>query len=138
MRSLQIVFLCPPTPRPAHIDDGSGRFNGIKRLESFTENSGLLIPAAGLTQRMAEWPTQEDRSRWFDFFGIGTVEGDADRGDAAAFYFTLDQSHGLMADPSGRCQQYRIHLHILEHASDLGRGPTNQCADMVPGDMAHE
>ena len=102
--------ICLPSPAPAHIDDFSGRFDGIKHLKGFVEHSALLIPMMGFSQRMSEWPSQENRSGRLDLFGIRTIDGNTDGGDTRSFDDTLDQSHGLMANPSSRCQQDHIHF----------------------------
>jgi len=125
-------------PRPTHINDLSRRFNGAQRLKSFIQHGGLLIDAAGLTQRVAKGPAQIDRSRRFDFFGIGPVDGNADRRNSTGFYDTLNQSHGLMTDASGRCQQYHVHFQFLENSDNLERGPVDQGLNMAAVDMAHE
>jgi len=125
-------------PRPTYIDDLSRRLCGAQGLKSLVQHGGLLIGAAGLAQRVAEGPAQEDRSRRFDFLGVGSVDGDADGRNSAGFYDALDQSHGLMADASGRCQQYHVHLQFLENADNLVRGPVDQGLDMAAVNMAHE
>jgi len=75
--------------------------------------SGLLIDVARCSQGVAERPGQDHRARRPDLFGVGSVDGNADGCDAAGFDHALNQSHGLMADASGWCQQDRIHVHLL-------------------------
>jgi hypothetical protein len=64
----------------------------------------LLINVIRLTQRMSEGPLEEDRPGRFDFLSVLPDNGNTNSGYTGSLYAPLDQSHGLIADGSTRCQ----------------------------------
>ena len=60
----------------------------------------------GLVVRFADGvtkgPFQKHRARWLHLLGILTHDGNTDGGDAGFFNYSLDQSNGLITDPSAR------------------------------------
>ena len=87
---------------------------------------------------MPKRPTQEDRSRWFDGFGVFSYDGYADGGDANGFDDSLNQSNGLIAYTSGWRQQNHIHRIFFEEFRHFGSCLVFQRIDMVAVNMAHE
>ena len=84
--------------------------DAVKRLEGHVENGRLLPDVARFAQGVPERPVQKNGTRRLDALRIGPVDGYADGRDAVAFDGSLDQSHGLMADASGRRQQHYVHM----------------------------
>jgi hypothetical protein len=54
------------------------------------------------------------------------------------FDHSLDQSHGLIADPSGRGQQDQVDLILFKRSRHFRSSLFDQGCDMSPVDMAHE
>ena len=102
------------------------------------QNSTLLINVAGLTQRVFEGPLEEDRPGRFDLFSVLPDNGDSDGGYTDNFNTPLNQSHGLIADSSTRCQQYIVHVLLLQSCSYLRGTHFHEGIDVRPHYVTHE
>ena len=76
--------------------------------------------------------------RWFHFSRY--LDGERDRYgcNAGRLDRTLDQSHGLAADPSGRRQDDHIHALFLQCGGDAGSGVIDQRFKVLTHDVPHE
>ncbi len=135
-RAIVPVLFAPPAKR--QIDDRPRQLSLVKSAKRLVQYRPLLLPVARLSQRMTKGPAQKDCTRWPDLFRVFPDDRNADRRNPPSFNFSLDQSHGLIADPSSRCQQNHVDLVSFQSSGDLVRRPLNQCCDMPPIDMPHE
>jgi len=132
---LSIAF---PFPSPGNIDDCSGCFNlhqGFKRL---THDGTLLINVIRFTHRVPERPLEEDRPGRFNLLRILPDNGYSDGGYTGSLDTPLDQSHGLIADSSTRCQQYIVHFLLLQSGSYLRGTHLHERVDVRPQYVTHE
>ena len=79
----------------------------------------MLLEVARFTERMAEGPLDVNGSWRLYLFGVFTHDRYPDSRDASFFDLSLDQSHGLVADASGRGQQDHINGVLAEFFDDL-------------------
>lgn len=87
-------------PGKGQINDRAGFFYLIQQPQTFLDDSSLLRFVAGFAKRMTEGPFQKNCTWRFNLLCILPDDGDADGGDSCFFNNPLDQSHGLIADPS--------------------------------------
>ena len=132
---LSIAF---PFPSPRHIDDCSGCFNLHQGFKCLKHDGTLLSDVIRLTQRVPEGPLEEDRPGRFDLLRILPDNGDSDGGYTRSLDTPLDQSHGLIADSSTRCQQYIVHFLLLQSGSYLRGAHLHERVDVRPHDVTHE
>ena len=97
------VVEAPPGEGEGH--DFSRLPNGVKRLQRLEQDRPLLADIARLTDGMTEGPMDKYAPRRAHLLGIFAHDGDADGGDAGCFDDSLNQSHGLIANPSGWRQE---------------------------------
>lgn len=127
-----------PPPAIPRFENGAGGGDGRKGGQGLAQDRRLLVDVSGFPQGVAEGPAQEHGPRWFDLLCVFAHDGDAHGGDAGMFDDALDQSYGLIADPSGRGQQNRIHGVFVQQGGNPGGGLTDQRPDMAAVDVPHE
>lgn len=135
-RLVVVIFFAPPAKR--QVDNNAWLFNLIKRTQSLIHDRPLLLNVARFTKRVAEGPTQKDGAWRLNLFRIFSNDRNPDCGDPDFFNFSLYQSHGLIADASGRGQKNQIDLIGFEFACDLPGGFFDQRHDVPTIDMPHE
>jgi len=92
----------------------------------------------GLSQRMAESKAGIEGPWRFHLLGDGEVKGHRDGGDSLLLNYPLDQSHGLIAEPSDRGEEHGVHpVRFQESGHSRGRG-SDEHLEMLPQDVAHE
>lgn len=89
-------------PGKWQIDNGARRFNLVEQSQALGDDGTLLGFVVRFADGVAEGPFQKHRARWFYLLGVLPHDGNADGGDAGFFNNALDQSDGLIADPSAR------------------------------------
>ena len=87
---------------------------------------------------MPQGKPHEQRPWWFHSLGDRSIERHGDRWNSLFLDGPLDQPHGLIAYPSGRCQEYCFGPILFYHPGHLRSCPFYQCGEMSAGDMAHE
>ncbi len=92
-------------PGKGEVDDLPGGGDGIEGLEGFEEDRPLLADVPRFAEGMAEGPMEVDAARRAYLLGVLAHDGNADGGDAGFLDGPLHQSHGLIAETSGRGQQ---------------------------------
>ena len=125
-------------PAKGQVDNLTWHGNRVESFQGFQNHDTLLFDVARFTQWMAKGPAQEDRARWLHLLGELTHDRYPDGGDAGFLYFSLDQSHGLIADTSGRGQQDDVDLVLPEFSDHLFCRLFDQGGDMATVNMAHE
>jgi len=128
--------MSPPTKR--QINNLTRRGDAVERSESFQNNCSLLLDIAWLTQRMTKRPLQVDAAWRLNLFCELANDGDANGGDTGFFDFSLDQSHGLIADASSRGEQNHVDMILFELFYHLLSSLPDQAGNMSTVDMAHE
>ena len=99
-----------PPPLERKVDNGARGLDGIQGIEGALQDGGMLGRFERLAQGVAEGPAHKDGTGRLDLFRIVPHDGYADGGDTSLFDGSLNQSHGLIADPSARNEQHGIHL----------------------------
>ena len=134
---LVAVVIVPP-PAKRQINNLSRSRGRIKHPEGFENHRPLLLDVARLTERVTEGPLDVDGSRRLHLFRIFTHDRHPDSRDAGFFNLSLDQSHGLVADASGRGQQDHVDGLLPELFDDLSRRLVYQGGDVMPVNVPHE
>ncbi len=98
----------------------------------------MLPDVARFAERVAEGPLDVDGARRLHFFGIFPHDRYPDSRDAGFFDLSLDQSHGLVADASGRGQQDHVDGLLPEFIDDLSRRSADQGGDVTPVNVPHQ
>jgi len=93
--------------------------NGIKRVKRFFKYVGLLGYIERLTHWMTKRPVQIYGPGWSNSLGIGSDNGYSYGWNTLSFNFPLNQSHGLVAQTSARCQQNSIDMILNQMVSHL-------------------
>ena len=127
-----------PPPAKRQINDFTRSGDPVKSLEGFKNNSALLLNLARFTQRMAERPFQVNAPWRLNLFRVLPNNGDANGGDSGFFNLSLYQSHGLIADASGRGEQDHVDLVLFEPLYHLLGGLSDQTGNVATVDVAHE
>jgi hypothetical protein len=130
------IGLAPPGP--TWLKDRAWLLDSVQGAQRVVNRAALLRAVKRLAQRVAEGPFQVDHPRRAHLFGDLFQTDDADGRNPGGLDCAGDQSHGLVADSSGRCQQHRVDLFLLEHASDLRCCDAQQCFGVRRLDMTHE
>ena len=91
-----------------------------------------------LTQRVPEGPLEEDRPGRFNLLRILPDNGDSDGGYTGSLDTPLDQSHGLIADSSTRCQKYVVHSFLFQSGSYFRNTHLHERVDVRPHYVTHE
>ena len=81
------------------------------------QHGDLLGDVERLSQWMPKGQTQANRSRWPNSLGIRPDDGYPYRWNALPFNFPLNQSHGLVAQASARCQENGINTILYKTGS---------------------
>jgi hypothetical protein len=102
------------------------------------QHSKLLYPVPRLAEGMSERPRQVQGARRTDLFSNCFQTHDADCADASVLNNTCDQSHGLITEPSARCQQDCINPVLFEEGGNFWRSLLDQCVEVRWFDVAHE
>jgi len=97
-----------------------------------------LVCFKRFAQGVAEGLVHKNCSRWPDFLRILPHKGDADGRYAGGFNGALNQSHGLIADPSPRGQQHGVNAIARNHGGHFRGLFFRQIMDVAVHDMAHE
>lgn len=89
-------------PDVGQINNSAGCAYGIKLFQAVQNNPALLDPVKRFAEGVAEGPAQKDTARRLHLFSIVSDDGDTDGGNPCLLNNPLNQSHGLIADPSAR------------------------------------
>lgn len=133
-----VTLIIMPAPTKRQINNLAWSFDPVKSFEGFQNNSPLLLNVARFTKRMAERPLQVNAARRLNLFCVLTNNGDANCGDAGFFNLSLYQSHGLIADASGRGEQNHVNLVLFKSLHDLLGGLSDQGGDVATVNVTHE
>jgi len=133
-----VRFIAFSFPSPGYIDNCSRCFYLHQSFKCFTQNSTLLNYVTGLTHRVSEGPLEEDRPGRFDFLSVLPDNGNTNSGYTGYFYSPLDQSHGLIADGSTRCQQHIVYFLLLQSGSYLRGIHFHECINVWTHYVTHE
>jgi hypothetical protein len=134
---LRFGILLPP-PGPARLQNCTWLLGSVQRAQHIVDHAKLLRAIARRAQRVAERPFQMYCARRAHFLGDLAQTDDRDGWDAGGLDGAGDQSHGLIADASGRRQQYCVDAILLELAGHLRRAGVQQRLNVRRLDMAHE
>ena len=127
-----------PPPAKRQINDFTRSGDTVKSLKGFKNNSPLLLDVARFTKRMTERPFQVNAAWRLNLFRVLPNNGDANGGDSGFFNLSLYQSHGLIADASGRGEQDHVDLVLFESLHHFLGGLSDQGGDVATVDVAHE
>jgi hypothetical protein len=100
--SSTIVFFSTPFVR--QFNDRTRFLYGVQCPQCFCQHYLLLYSVKWRAEWMTEWPSQENSPRRLDLLGILPNDRYSDCRNPLFFYFTLYQSHGLVANASSGCQ----------------------------------
>lgn len=89
-------------PGKRQIDNGPRSLNLVEQSQALGDDGTLLGLVVRFTHGMAEGPLQKHRARRLHLLGVFPHDGYADGRDTGFFNDALDQSDGLIADPSAR------------------------------------
>ena len=127
-----------PPPAKRQINDLTRSGDTVKSLKGLKNNSPLLLNLSRFTKRMTERPFQVNATWRLNLFRVLPNNGDANGGDSGFFNLSLYQSHGLIADASGRGEQDHVDLVLFEPLSHLLGGLSDQAGNVATVDVAHE
>ena len=127
-----------PSPAKGQIDNLSRSGDLVKSFKGFKNNCPLLLNVTRLTKRMTERPFQVNAAWWLNLFRILPNDGDTYGGDTGFFNLSLYQSHGLIADASGRGEQDHVDLVLFEFLHHILGCLSDQDGDVATVDVAHE
>lgn len=127
-----------PPPTEGQINNLTRSGNAVQRFEGFKHHCTLLLYIARLAQRVTKGPLQVDAARRLHLFCVLTHDCYPNGGDPCFFDFSLDQSHGLIADASSRGEQNDIDLFMLELLYHLPGRLSDQGGNVTAVNMAHE
>ena len=133
-----IAFIIMPPPAKRQINNLTRSGDIVKSLKGFKNNSPLLLNLSRFTKRMTERPFQVNTTWGLNFFRVLPNNGDANGGDSGFFNLSLYQSHGLIADASGRGKQDHVDLVPFESLHHFLGGLSDQGGDVTTVDVAHE
>ena len=105
---LLVTVIIMPSPTKRQINNLPRSRRRIKHPEGLENHGSLLLDVARFTERMAERPLDINGPWRLDLFSVFTHDRYPDSRDAGSFNLSLDQSHGLVADASGRGQQDHV------------------------------
>ena len=137
LRFLIAIIIMPP-PAKWQINDLTWSGDPVKRFKGFKNNSPLLLNVARFTKRVAKRPFQVNTTWRLNLFRVLPNNGDANGGDSGFFNLSLYQSHGLIADASGRGEQDHVDLVPFESLHHFLGGLSDQGGDVATVDVAHE
>jgi len=103
-----LIIIPPPTKR--QINNLPRSSSRIKHPEGLENHGPLLLDIARLTERMPKRPLDVNGPWRLYLFCVFTYDRYPDSRDAGFFNLSLDQSHGLVADASGRGQQDHVNF----------------------------
>ena len=127
-----------PPPTEGQINNLTRSGHAVQGFERFEHHGALLLYIARLAQRMTKGPLQVDAARRLYLFCVFTNDCYSNGGDACFFDLSLDQSHGLIADASGRGEQNDIDIVMLELLYHLLGRLSDQGGNVTAVNMAHE
>ena len=127
-----------PSPPVRQVEDRARLLDRIQCPQCFRQDHSLLRLVEGFPERMAEGPSDKNGPRRFDLLRVSPYDRNPDRRDTLLFYFSLYQSHGLVANASPGGQQDDVDLVVLELPCDLACCCVYQRRDMPSNDMPHE
>lgn len=110
--------------------DLSRSIQGLHIVQQQTQQLQLPEALVGKAEGVAQGETGVQCAGWFDFLADAPGEGHRDGGDPRCLDGSLNQSHGLVAEPSGGGQDGDINTIVLEHLRDPGGGGVDQGVDM--------
>ena len=126
------------SPAKRQVNNLARRSDPVKSLEGFKNDRPLLLNLARFTQRMAERPFQVNAAWRLNLFRVLPNNGDANGGDTGFFNLSLYQSHGLIADASGRGEQNHVDLVLFEPLHHFLGCLSDQGGNVTTVDVAHE
>lgn len=91
----------PPPPIPG-LQDGPRFVHGLQRPQRIDKDRPLLLDSEGFAERMAERVTEIKSTGRLHLLRHLFLERDPHRRNAFYLDGTLEQTHGLVAQPSGR------------------------------------
>ena len=118
--------------------DLAGLVQGLKITEQQAQQLQLAEALMGKGEGMAQGKAGVDRAGRLDLLADAAREGHRDGGDAGRFDDALDQSHGLIAQASGRGEDDGIHPILIKLVRHLGCGGVHQGVDVGRQDVTHE
>ena len=83
---------------------GSGRRGCFQQVQRLSDDPALHVTVKRLTARAAQWEVNEDEPRYAAMLDDVAGRSNDNGWDAVFFQMTCDQTHGLVADGSDRCQ----------------------------------
>ncbi len=117
-------------PTIGAINNAPGLSGGFQQIEAFAKNSTLLVSVERFAERMPKRILQKIGAWGLDFFADFSGDGNANGGYSLAFDFSLHQTHGPIAQASGRHEEHRVDFLLLELPCNGFGGPLHQCFNM--------
>ena len=125
-------------PGPARLPDSPWLLDCIERTQRVVDDAELLCAIERLAKWVAKRPFQMERAWRAHLLGNLFQTDNADSRNPGGLDCASDQSHGLVADASGRREQHRIDLLLLELVGNLRRCALQERRDVRRLNMAHE
>lgn len=119
-------------------DDLTGCLHDFHIMQQKAQQLHLAEVLVGESKRVPQGKAGVHRPRRFDLAADAARKGDRYGGDAGCFDDPLDQSHGLVAQPSSRGQKDDVHGVLFEQTGDLRPCDVDQGLDVRRQDVAHE
>ena len=113
-------MLSPPTI--TEIDDGAGFLHRLQGVQHVAKNAAMLRNRKRLAEWMAKWPAETQRPWWTHLDGNVSHQTDRHRRYAGGFDGPLNQSDGLITQPSSGKEQRDINLVLHQELSRGGSG----------------
>jgi len=111
-------MLSPPTI--TEIDDGAGFLHRLQGVQHVAKNAAMLRNRKRLAEWMAKWPAETQRPWWTHLDGNVSHQTDRHRRYAGGFDGPLNQSDGLITQPSSGKEQRDINLVLDQELSHGG------------------
>ena len=127
-----------PPPTEGQVNDFAWIGNAVQRFEGSEHHGALLFNIARPAERVTKRPLQVDTARRLYLLCVFTNDCYPNGGNAGFFDLSLDQSHGLIADASGRGEQNGIDPVGLELFYHLPGRLRDQGGNVTAVNMTHE
>ena len=134
----KITFLSLDMVEFREVRDRSGLSNLRKMLQPLHQDLPLKLLIKRITHGVAQRKSHQQSSRRLHTFGNRTVKRYGNGRNPLCLDGPLDQSHGLIAGPSGRRQEHGINPICFQHPCHFRACPIYKHFDMAAEDMAHE
>ena len=113
-------MLSPPTI--IEIDDGAGFLHRLEGVQHVVKNAPVLRDRKRLAEWMAKWPAETQCPWRTHLDGDVSHQADRHRRYASGFNRPLNQSDGLMTQPSSGKEQRDINLVLNQELRRSGSG----------------